>query len=91
MCVDKVYFHLPLGRWEARIGIPGSKHIYLGLHSDEDGAARAYDGALVLLTSCLLNSCDEFEHLCAITYFNLSQKHNAVTIPDPSHVCQTCQ
>ena len=37
----------PAGRWEARIGIPGSKHIYLGLHNDENGAARAYDSALV--------------------------------------------
>jgi hypothetical protein len=37
------------GRWEARIGIPGSKHIYLGLFSDEVQAARAYDAALVRL------------------------------------------
>ena len=37
------------GRWEARIGIPGSKHIYLGLYNDEKEAARMYDAALVRL------------------------------------------
>ena len=37
-------------RWEARIGIPGSKHIYLGLFNEEREAARMYDAALV---SCL--------------------------------------
>ncbi|GAB4819072.1 hypothetical protein N2152v2_006118 [Parachlorella kessleri] len=39
----------PSGRWESRIGIPGSKHIYLGLFQDEREAARAYDRALVRL------------------------------------------
>lgn len=39
----------PAGRWEARIGIPGSKHIYLGLFEAEQDAARAYDSALVRL------------------------------------------
>lgn len=37
------------GRWEARIGIPGSKHIYLGLYNMEKEAAQAYDRALVRL------------------------------------------
>jgi hypothetical protein len=37
------------GRWEARIGIPGSKHIYLGLFNQEKEAAQAYDRALVRL------------------------------------------
>eukprot|EP00210_Caulerpa_lentillifera_P002776 g2652.t1 len=41
--------HHPSGRWEARIGIPGSKHIYLGLYNDEYEAARWYDRALVRL------------------------------------------
>ena len=41
------------GRWEARIGIPGSKHIYLGLHNSEDSAAKAYDSALVCLFGSL--------------------------------------
>ena len=39
----------PSGRYEARIGVPGSKHIYLGLYSDERAAAAAYDRALVRL------------------------------------------
>lgn len=38
-----------VGRWEARIGIPGSKHIYLGLFNLEKEAAQAYDRALVRL------------------------------------------
>lgn len=38
-----------IGRWEARIGIPGSKHIYLGLFNLEKEAAQAYDRALVRL------------------------------------------
>ena len=41
--------HHPNGRWEARIGMPGSKHIYLGLYNEEGAAARAYDRALVRL------------------------------------------
>ena len=39
----------PNSKWEARLGIPGSKHIYLGVFEDEDDAARAYDSALVRL------------------------------------------
>jgi hypothetical protein len=39
----------PNGRWEARIGMPGSRHIYLGLFNDESDAAKAYDRALVKL------------------------------------------
>jgi hypothetical protein len=37
------------GRWEARIGLPGNKHVYLGQFNDEAQAARAYDAALVRL------------------------------------------
>jgi AP2-like factor (euAP2 lineage) len=32
--------HHPSGRWEARIGVPGSKHIYLGLFASEREAAK---------------------------------------------------
>lgn len=41
--------HHPSGRWEARIGVPGAKHVYLGLFSQEKEAAQAYDRALVRL------------------------------------------
>ena len=37
------------GRFEARIGIAGSKHIYLGPFGEEIEAARAYDRAIVRL------------------------------------------
>eukprot|EP00891_Asterochloris_glomerata_P008473 jgi/Astpho2/8473/e_gw1.00124.8.1_t len=42
--------HHPTGRWEARVGLPGThKHIYLGLFCEEAEAARAYDRSMVRL------------------------------------------
>jgi hypothetical protein len=35
------------GRFEARIGIAGNKHVYLGLYNKEADAAKAYDQAVV--------------------------------------------
>lgn len=37
------------GRWEARVGIPGCRHVFLGLFANQEEAARAYDAALVRL------------------------------------------
>jgi len=34
----------PSGRWESRIGIPGSKHVYLGLFAQEAAAAQVSSG-----------------------------------------------
>ena len=39
-----------VGRWEVRIGLPGGRHVYLGLYPSEPEAARVYDRALVLLS-----------------------------------------
>jgi hypothetical protein len=39
--------HHPNGRWEARLGVPGQRHVYLGLFACEEDAAKAYDRALV--------------------------------------------
>ncbi|KAI8469167.1 MAG: hypothetical protein J3K34DRAFT_514276 [Monoraphidium minutum] len=64
----------PSGRWEARIGIPGSRHIYLGLYSEERDAARAYDTALVRLKG--LASATNYS--LADYAYNLGE-HNHVT------------
>ncbi|GMH44279.1 hypothetical protein BSKO_12213 [Bryopsis sp. KO-2023] len=39
----------PNGRWEARIGAYGSRHVYLGLYAPQKEAAIHYDTALVRL------------------------------------------
>ncbi len=41
--------HHPSGRWEARIGVPGSKHIYLGLFPQ----VRAERGCLMKSKGCV--------------------------------------
>ena len=59
----------PNGRWEARIGIPGQKHVYLGLFEKEGEVARAYDETLVRLRG-----------LTAATNFAISNYKNAIKV-----------
>ena len=78
------------GRWEARIGIPGSKHIYLGLHDDEDSAAKAYDSALVSLVLNLPDAINISTYFCYLkiarrnsnsNVFVLLYKHPCISLP----------
>lgn len=41
------------GRWEARIGVPGSKHIYLGLFTSEREAAKVCHAILLQRKQCV--------------------------------------
>lgn len=67
--------HHPSGRWEARIGIPGSKHIYLGLFNEEKEAAQSYDRALVRLrgTSAATNFALSDYHPDLADYHKMQQ------------------
>lgn len=56
------------GRFEARIGIAGNKHVYLGLYNKEPEAAKAYDQAVVRIKG---NQ--------ASTNFTLSDYHRELT------------
>lgn len=47
---------LCVGRFEARIGIAGNKHVYLGLFNEEADAARAYDAAVVRIKGALAST-----------------------------------
>lgn len=67
------------GRFEARIGIAGSKHIYLGLFSAESEAARSYDRAVVRIKG-----------LQASTNFHLSDYSTQVTEHELKHLEVCC-
>ena len=70
------------GRWEARIGIPGSKHIYLGLFNEEKEAAQSYDRALVRLrgTSAATNFALSDYHPDLADYHKMQQvTHRALS------------
>ena len=55
------------GRWEARIGVPGSKHIYLGLYASEDEAARVRLPSSMAMPECiLLEPCWQSPCLCRV-------------------------
>ena len=75
------------GRWEARIGIPGSKHIYLGLFNLEKGAAQAYDRALVRLrgTAAATNFALSDYRTDLAEYHKMQQVlvHTLLTTPPP--------
>ena len=70
------------GRWEARIGIPGSKHIYLGLYNDEKEAARMYDAALVRLrgTAAATNFALSDYRLDLAAYHKMQQARSSLLI-----------
>lgn len=71
----------PSGRWESRIGVPGSKHVYLGLYEDERKAAKAYDMALVRLrgaNAATNYSLSEYKHQLA-EYHQIQQVRMTVT------------
>jgi len=74
------------GRWEARIGIPGSKHIYLGLFNQEKEAAQAYDRALVRLRgmAAATNFALSDYRLDLAEYHKMQQVHPHPTSP-PLH------
>lgn len=76
------------GRWEARIGIPGSKHIYLGLYNDEKEAARMYDAALVRLrgTAAATNFALSDYRLDLAAYHKMQQVPGAPN-PSPRTLC----
>lgn len=52
----------PSGRWESRIGVPGSKHIYLGLFEQEQASGGSDQLKLLELFKCA-SRCD-FYVLC---------------------------
>lgn len=71
------------GRWEARIGVPGSKHIYLGLYESEDEAAR-----VCLLDSRTAHTCIPYSQSCpsipsSIASGIVSPENWAVRLPAP--------
>lgn len=74
----------PAGRFEARIGIAGNKHVYLGLFNEEADAARAYDAAVVRIKG---------SH--ASTNFSLSDyarelaEHELKQVPAPARSART--
>ena len=64
------------GRFEARIGISGNKHVYLGLYNREADAAKAYDQAVVRIKGSQ-----------ASTNFTLSDYNRELTEHELKQVC----
>lgn len=84
----------PSGRWESRIGIPGSKHIYLGLFENEREAAAAYDKSLVRLrgSAAATNfSLSEYRPELA-EYHTFQQVLGLCMLSRPTYTtCRTCR
>ena len=68
----------PNGRWEARIGMPGSRHIYLGLYNEEAEAAKAYDRALVKLRGdAAVTNLPISNYNAELEHYHTNQRHAA--------------
>jgi hypothetical protein len=76
-------------RWEARVGVPGSNHIYLGLWEKEEDAAKAYDRAIVRLRgpSATTNFALSFYRLVAMPTNVVEPAIVRCTIWGSNHTC----
>ena len=79
--------HHPNGRWEARLGVPGQRHVYLGLFACEEDAARAYDRALVRIRGIVAaTNFPLSEYATELAQFDQAASGRAQPAPAPAQV-----